>query len=72
MSITELLPVLQELPKADKLRLIQFLVFELAKDEGITLFEVGQSYPIWTPHHAFSAANTLLNALEEDRAIVND
>lgn len=72
MPITELLPVLQELPKADKLRLIQFLVFELAKDEGINLFESGQSYPIWTPHNAFGAANTLLNALQEDKASTND
>ena len=67
MPITELLPVLQELPKADKLRLIQFLVFELAKDEGIELLTPEQSYPVWTPIHAFGAANTLLTALQEDK-----
>jgi len=71
MSVIELLPILQELPKADKLRLIQFLVFELAKDEGITLFEAGQSYPIWTPLHAFSAASTLLDVLENDKVVAH-
>jgi hypothetical protein len=71
MPITELLPVLQKLPKVDKLRLIQFLVFELAKDEGINLFVSGQSYPIWTPHDAFDAANILLNALQEDTVVAH-
>ena len=71
MQLNELLPTLETLPKADKLRAIQFLVFELAKDEEINLFESGQSYPVWTPHNAFSAADTLLNALQEDKTITN-
>ncbi len=38
-------------------------------NEEINLFELGQSYPAWTPHNAFSAADTLLNALQEDKTI---
>jgi hypothetical protein len=65
MSLTELFPVLHELPRADKLRAIQFLVAELAKEEGVTLLEPGAAYPIWTPYQAFEAADNLLRTLKE-------
>ncbi len=64
--ITELLPKIQALPKADKLRLMQFLVFELAREQGVALLQPDQDYPIWTPFNAFDAAATLLSALEEE------
>ncbi len=64
--ITELLPQVQALPKADKLRLMQFLVSELAREEGITLLQPNKEYPIWTPYNAFEAAATLVNALQEE------
>ncbi|MCL0050411.1 hypothetical protein M1O57_02895 [Dehalococcoidia bacterium] len=67
MLVTELLPKVQVLPRADKLRLMQFLVFELAREEGIALLQPDQDYPIWTPYDAFDAAKTLLNALEEEQ-----
>lgn len=65
--ITELLPKVQALPRADKLRLMQFLVFEFAREEGITLLQPDEDYPIWTPYDAFDAADTLLNALKEEQ-----
>jgi len=65
--ITELLPKVQALPRADKLRLMQFLVFEFAREEGITLLQPDEEYPIWTPYDAFDAADTLLNALKEEQ-----
>jgi hypothetical protein len=65
--ITELLPKIQTLPKADKLRLMQFLVSELAREEGVTLLQPNAEYPIWTPYDAFDAATTLLNALKEEK-----
>jgi hypothetical protein len=72
MSLTELLPILRELPRADKLRLVQFLVSELAREEGVSLFESERDYPIWTPYNAFEAADTLLNALATDRVSNNN
>ncbi len=66
--ITELLPKVQALPRADKLRLMQFLVFELAREEGIALLQPDEDYPIWTPYNAFDAAATLLDALKEEQA----
>ena len=71
MSLTELLPTLHSLPRADKLRLMQFLVADLAQEEGIGWVETEGSYPIWTPYDAFDAAATLLNALEEERLTNN-
>lgn len=65
--VTELLPKIQVLPRADKLRLMQFLVFELAREEGIALLQTDQDYPVWTPYDAFDAAKTLLNALEGEQ-----
>lgn len=64
MELTELLPSLREQNRSDKLRLLQFLVSEIAKEENI-LLNVGESYPVWSPYNSFEAANTLLDALEE-------
>lgn len=68
MSLTELFPNIKLLPRADKLRLMQFLVVELAQEEGISLLAAGAEYPIWTPLNAFGAAETLLNMLENHKA----
>ena len=72
MCLKELLPTLQTLPRADKLRIVQYLVSELAREEGITLFEADKNYPIWTPYNSFEAADTLLNALEGTQAVNDD
>ena len=37
MSIAELMPAVVSLPHADKFRLVQLLLEQLAKEEGITL-----------------------------------
>jgi len=62
-----LLPTLRDLDRADKLRVMQFLVAELAKDEDALLIPEA-SYPVWSPHSAFDAADTLLAALAADTA----
>ena len=65
MSLSELLPMLQTLPRADKMRLIQLLVVDLAREEGVPLVEVGTPYPIWSPYDAYGAATTLLKLLDD-------
>lgn len=67
MTITELLPTLRDLNRANKLRVMQFLVAELAKDEG-ALLAAEATYPVWSPHTAFDAAETLLAAIVADTA----
>ena len=65
MTRTELLPLLQKLPRVEKLQLIQFLITELIQEEDSTLLEPGKSYPVWSPYDAYEAANVLLQALEQ-------
>ena len=67
MLLNELLPTLQTMSRTDKLRLLQFLVFELAQEENIEWLEPNVAYPIWTPYNAFEAADTLLKVLEAEK-----
>lgn len=63
MPLTELMSQIQELPKIDKLRLMQFLVTELVKEEDVNFFVAKQEYPIWSPYNCSEAANVLMNLL---------
>jgi len=47
---------------------MQFLVIDLAQEEGVSLVAADAEYPIWTPLNAFEAAETLLQMLETHRA----
>jgi hypothetical protein len=66
MSLVEILPDVQALPRADKLRLIQLLAQELAEAEDPPVLMPGESYPVWSPHDSFAAANTLLEFLRTE------
>jgi hypothetical protein len=66
MMLNTLFSELQELNRADKLRVMQFLVLELAKEEN-ALFAPGASYPVWSPHDAFDAADTLMKLLRDEK-----
>jgi hypothetical protein len=67
MSLTDLVPAVQALPRADKLRLVQILVTDLAREEGVSILEGAVSYPVWTPYDAYDAAGVLLRALDSER-----
>jgi len=54
---------LRKMDRVDKLRVMQFLIIELAKDEG-ALLKAGTEYPIWSPYNSYQAAHTLLNLLK--------
>jgi hypothetical protein len=47
---------------------MQFLVIDLAQEEGVPLLAADAEYPIWTPLHAFDAADTLLQMLKTHQA----
>jgi len=66
MSLVEMLPDIQSLPRADKLRLIQFLAQELSEAEGPPALVSGKEYPVWSPDQAFAAAETLLQTLRAE------
>ena len=52
-------------PRAEKLQLIQLLIVNLAREEGVPLVEVGTAYPIWSPHQAYDSAAAMLKVLDE-------
>jgi hypothetical protein len=64
MSLTELRPSVQALPRRDKFVLVQELIAELAKEEVVAEIE----YPVWSPYDAHAAAATLLEMLEREKA----
>jgi len=66
MSLIEILPGIQSLPRADKLRLLQFLAQELAEAESPPSLVSGKDYPVWSPDQAFAAAETLLQTLRAE------
>ncbi len=76
MPLTELMSQIQELPKNDKLRLIQFLATELVKEDDVkgqdtNVFIANQEYPIWSPYHCSEAANVLMNLLAKKQQAQN-
>ena len=67
MSLSELVPALQDLPRNEKLEVIRMLVTDLTRQEGIDLLQSGASYPVWTPLDAFDAARSLQQLLDQDQ-----
>jgi hypothetical protein len=68
MTLSEILPTIQSLPRADKLRLIQVLAADVARDEEVALDVSDKTVPIWSPHDSFEGAATLLRVLDDDKA----
>jgi hypothetical protein len=67
MTIVELLPQLQELPRIEKLRVVQFLIGEIAREEGLHPLVPSAEYPIWSPYDVSEAATTLQDLLDQDK-----
>jgi hypothetical protein len=63
--LAELIPETRLLSRVDKLRLIQLLAEDLAGIEG-TDIKANQSFPVWSPDSAFSAADVMLRALADE------
>jgi hypothetical protein len=67
MTIVELFPALRDLPRKDKLKVMQFLIAELAKEEEPTL-QQGATYPLWAPLNSHEAAHKLAQLLESEQS----
>jgi hypothetical protein len=64
MTLTELLPSLQQLSPQEKIKAIQFLATELDKSErNSTTIEDGTEHEVWSPYDAFSAEKVLTDML---------
>jgi hypothetical protein len=65
MTLSEILPVVQQLPAVDKLRLIRILAETLDPGEDIRPLEPYKTYAMPTPYGMFGAGGALMKALEE-------
>lgn len=66
MTMLELMPLLRQLSRPEKLHVMQCLVSDLAQDES-DLIRQDMSYPVWSPYDAFKAADTMLKVLAAER-----
>lgn len=68
MSVAELAPLVDALPRVEKFQLLQLLVTALAKEEALPLLDPTVTYPLWTPYATPVETVTALAALlaEED------
>jgi hypothetical protein len=69
MTVTDLLPMLQGLSRADKLRVMQFLVSELVKEEDAAPQK--PSFSTVDLYNSFEAAHQLAKLLEENKGADN-
>ena len=65
MSFAEVVSSLPQLSRVERVRLLQYLVSEFAREEGVGPLVEGAAYPVWTPLGATEAANTLLQAMHQ-------
>ena len=70
MTTAELFLTLRDLPRAEKLKVMQFLIAELAKEEEPTL-QAGATYSLLSPLNSHEAAHKLSQLLESDRTLLN-
>jgi hypothetical protein len=70
MTTVDLFPTLRGLPRSEKLKVMQFLIAELAKEEEPTL-QAGATYSLWSPLNSHEAAHKLSQLLETDRTAQN-
>ncbi len=69
MTLSELVPVLQGLSRADKLHVIQVLAMDVAREESGDEIVADQCYPLWSPYESFDGAATLLEMLNKEQAV---
>jgi hypothetical protein len=70
MSVAELAPLVDALPRVEKFQLLQLLVTSLAQEE-IPLLDPTVTYPLWTPYDTPVATVTALAKLLAEDAHVN-
>jgi hypothetical protein len=68
MTLAELLPAVQVLPTADKIRLIRILEEEVEQAEDISPLIAYKAYELPTPYGSVGAAKALFQALQTDDA----
>ncbi len=68
MPLTELVPLLKELSRSDKLLLLHFLIAELLKESDLVPLDAQGKVASQGLHDSFEAAAVLARALKEEKA----
>jgi hypothetical protein len=66
MTLTELFPAIHALPRVEKLRLMQLLAADIAREEERAVPLAGADCAVWSPYDAHDAAATLLQVLNQE------
>jgi hypothetical protein len=66
MSLTDLIPLVNNLSQSDKLSLFKLLAAQIPDAELQVIFSASQ-YPIWSPYDVTEAANILMQMIQDDR-----
>ena len=66
MSTPELLAQLSQLSRNEKVKMMQFLTAELAKEEDLKSLDNGVVYRAWSPYDYADAAQKLMSLLEQE------
>jgi len=69
MTIAEILPQLQHLSDADKMRLIEILSKELPHNGVLATSMPSEPVPIWSPHDSYEAADVLFDFARDQKAL---
>lgn len=66
MSNIQLLTQVGQLSRTEKFQMVQFLMAELAKEEGLKPLDNVAAYRLWAPYDYGDAAQKLMSLLEPE------
>jgi hypothetical protein len=66
MSLSELIPLVNNLSQSDKLSLFKLLAAQVPNAELQAIFSASE-YPVWSPYDATEAANILMQMIQDEQ-----
>jgi hypothetical protein len=66
MSLTDLIPLVNDLSQTDKLSLFKLLATQIPDAELQAIFSASE-YPVWSPYDATEAADILMQLIQDDQ-----
>jgi hypothetical protein len=66
MSLTEIIPLVNDLSQPDKLSLFKLLAAQVPDAQLQAIFSASE-YPVWSPYDATEAANIMMQMIRDDQ-----
>jgi hypothetical protein len=66
MSLSELIPLVNNLSQSDKLSLFKLLAAQFPDTELQAIFSASE-YPVWSPYDATEAATVLMQMIQDEQ-----